>query len=641
MLPHNNIDNQTQALNVGNGLSQNHTLSNELNRAPTEATQARVLMLAAENGAIAGAKVGGMADVINDLPVALAELNIAVDVAMPSFGSLIAAANAHWLADVDVEFSGKKQQVGVYRALNPKLANSHFYLFEHPLFHGSHGAYSQGDASRPFAEDATKFALFNLAVAEALRIDFLTEDGAQYFADKPSHIHLHDWHNGLFAVLRAFDSRYGFLQDLPCVFSIHNLALQGIRPFNDEASSFAAWYPHLSAELTELQCSLIKDPRYSNCINPMRAGIVLSDKVHLVSPSYALEVLSPSLPEQGFFGGEGLELDLQHQRNRNNLVGILNGCMYPQALADVEKEVEQGGDNEHCSNVDAEVTKQEANKKKPSKKKPSKKANQQGRVDLTKQFIDQALNTIIQWQVGKAQVRTQDFIAQWRLQQWQTEVTHHINLNSANAKEATHTEDTRFIMTSVGRLTDQKVMLLRSRFELDNDDCTLRGRTVLEALLIRMAAFDVNARFVMLGSGDAEIAREFSDIAAKHQQFIFLDGYDEQLSDKLYKLGSLFLMPSSFEPCGISQMLAMRAGQLCLVNRIGGLKDTVHHLETGFTFEGGDIPSQGAALLQVFDEATTMVGSARWNAMQQSAKAQRFDWHSQAKRYQALLYDCT
>lgn len=565
-------------------------------------SRARVLMLAAENGAIAGAKVGGMADVIRDLPLAMAKQGVAVDVAMPSFGDLINTANASWVGDVQLQFTGQVYQVGVYQAAHPTLDNCSFYLFQHPLFNGSYGAYSQGDANRPFAEDATKFALFNLAVAEALRCDTQAVNNqgiaqkrieqSRFFKALPSIVHLHDWHTAQFAVLRAFDANYAFLQSLPCVFSIHNLALQGIRPIRDEASSFAAWYPELLAQLSEEQLNLFRDPRYPNCINPMRAGIVLSDKVHLVSPSYADEVLLSSQAEKGFFGGEGLEQDLLHRLEGQALVGILNGCMYP----------DDSGESKNFSE-------------------PTSESNRQ---QLINGHIALAQEKLIAWQVGQTQVRAQDFIAKHRLWQWQETIKD-------------EEQSLPFIMTSVGRLTDQKVLILRARFPSDIAKASLRGKTVLEALLDRLSQ-QANARFVLLGSGDEVIAREFSDIAAKYPQFVFLNGYDEQLSQQLYQLGSLFLMPSSFEPCGISQMLAMREGQLCLVNRIGGLKDTVHHLETGFVFEGEDLLAQGLSLLTKFEQALSMFASQAWQGMQHNARMQRFDWDSQALRYKHQLY---
>lgn len=294
-------------------------------------TMPRILMLAAENGAIKGGKVGGMADVIRDLPLALAKLNVCVDVAMPSYGFLDRAANAQWLADINVNFAGREELVTVHKAAHPSLDNRYFYLFAHPLFNTNGEIYSQGDAARPFADDATKFALFSLSVAQALGDDLLAiaaDKPSQVISPAPDMIHLHDWHCGIFALLRAFDSHLHSLKALPCVFSVHNLAMQGIRPLRNDSSSLAAWLPTLTDSLSEQQFAAITDPRYPTCVNPLRAAIVLSDKVHLVSPSYAEEVLKPSAHNRGFFGGEGLETDLQAKLNQQSLIGILNGCMY-------------------------------------------------------------------------------------------------------------------------------------------------------------------------------------------------------------------------------------------------------------------------------------------------------------------------
>src|SRR5690606_2165139 len=71
----------------------------------------------------------------------------------------------------------------------------------------------------------------------------------------------------------------------------------------------------------------IRDPRTPSCVNMMRMGINLADKVHVVSPTYAREILRPSDPVHGFVGGEGLEADLKCRRR--DLAGILNGCEYP------------------------------------------------------------------------------------------------------------------------------------------------------------------------------------------------------------------------------------------------------------------------------------------------------------------------
>lgn len=74
----------------------------------------------------------------------------------------------------------------------------------------------------------------------------------------------------------------------------------------------------------------------------------------------------------------------------------------------------------------------------------------------------------------------------------------------------------------------------------------------------------------MLGNGDRELEVFLTKVAAVKHNFIFLKGYFETLANSIYESGALFLMPSSFEPCGISQMLAMRAGQPYLAHGVGG-----------------------------------------------------------------------
>ncbi|WP_352244219.1 glycosyltransferase, partial [Psychrobacter sp. GW208-MNA-CIBAN-0184] len=79
-----------------------------------------------------------------------------------------------------------------------------------------------------------------------------------------------------------------------------------------------------------------------------------------------------------------------------------------------------------------------------------------------------------------------------------------------------------------------------------------------------------NGRLIILGSGDKELESIFTKAMARNSNLLFLKGYGQGVGDLMYQLGDLFLMPSSFEPCGISQMLAMRAGQPCLVHSVGG-----------------------------------------------------------------------
>ena len=114
----------------------------------TPASVKRVLLVAAENDALHGAKVGGMADVIRDLPPALAQCGVIADVAMPNYGFLAQHYHAAHMADVEVAFAGQRHTVAVYRLPRPQHkdailnvaedqwddAVAQIYLFDHPLF---------------------------------------------------------------------------------------------------------------------------------------------------------------------------------------------------------------------------------------------------------------------------------------------------------------------------------------------------------------------------------------------------------------------------------------------------------------------------------------------------------------------------
>ena len=121
---------------------------------------------------------------------------------------------------------------------------------------------------------------------------------------------------------------------------------------------------------------------------------------------------------------------------------------------------------------------------------------------------------------------------------------------------------------------------------------------------------------------------------------VFLNGYGDQLSEQIYQLGDLFLMPSSYEPCGISQMLAMRAGQPCVAHAIGGLMDTITDSKNGFTFKGDNLIEQGKQLLQTVDKAITLFEKSpkRWQAISKAATNSRFEWRTIAQQYSEDLY---
>jgi starch synthase len=164
------------------------------------------------------------------------------------------------------------------------------------------------------------------------------------------------------------------------------------------------------------------------------------------------------------------------------------------------------------------------------------------------------------------------------------------------------------------------------------------GRMVLDALL---ECLGKQGSYLFLGSGDRELEQFLLAASVRHENFIFLRGYSDTLAEALYGSGHLFLMPSSFEPCGISQMLAMRAGQPCLVHRVGGLNDTVQHEYNGFSFAGDTAEEQAQQLLANFKKALRCKqrNPETWNAVCRAAAESRFRWEDSVGHYLTDLYD--
>ena len=142
------------------------------------------------------------------------------------------------------------------------------------------------------------------------------------------------------------------------------------------------------------------------------------------------------------------------------------------------------------------------------------------------------------------------------------------------------------------------------------------------------------------GIAGKELEDRFARIARSNDNFLYLRGYVESFSGPLYATADLFLMPSSFEPCGISQMLSMRAGHPCVVHAIGGLKDTVKDGVTGFVFDGGTPAEQAENFVNSVQTAITtrQKDPSRWQEVCYNAADQRFSWEVSATTYKQRLY---
>ncbi|PLW84451.1 glycogen synthase [Kineobactrum sediminis] len=503
-------------------------------------------MVAAENGALPGGKVGGMGDVIRDVPSALVPLGHDLTVLTPGYQHFSRYQDAVQTAIIEVPFRGGIESVTLWALPpDPRHPGVNYRVLEHPLLApcGPGKIYCDDPPGQPFAMDSSKFALFCAAVAQALVQDKLP---------CPDVLHLHDWHTAMVALLIHFDPALASLQSVHRVYTIHNLALQGIRPVAGDDSALTSWFPYLGWDH-----ELIGDPRYPDCFNPMRAGINLCHKVHTVSPTYAAEIQTDSQ-------GEGLSGDLRRAAAESRLEGILNGCEYPGDSAATDFET----------------------------------------------LLAAARRELYKWQAAGTAVTADRTLAQ---------IAHYLESGRRPS----------LLVTSVGRLTDQKVSLLKTPMA--------DGLSCMEHLLQRLGE---DGLLIMLGSGDHQYERFFAELAGTATNFIFLCGFSESFAESLYVTGDLFLMPSSFEPCGISQMLAMRGAQPCLVHAVGGLADTVQDGVNGFSFGGADAPEQAARFLQRFSEVLTLRTQhpEHWRDVCERAAAARFQWADIARAYDDRLY---
>ncbi|MEO0571271.1 MAG: glycogen/starch synthase [Bacteroidota bacterium] len=282
------------------------------------------LFAAAENDAIPHCKAGGMGDVVRDVPRQISERGDKTHVVVPSYGRL--HQNGTFVTTLKFGLRGTDYTVELYEVDGKKkIKNIKHYVIHHPEIEaGSIAHIYHDDPEEPFFTDFIKYVIFCTAVAEAIK------QGAFGVLDV---VHLHDWHSSLLLFLRDYHPAYKNLKKIRFVYSIHNLAIQGIRPFTDNYASIQNWFPGVTIDYQKLM-----DYRYQDCINLMAVGIRLSDAVHTVSPSYKKDVMLPSSPPE-FIGGEGLEDDLKQADKEGRLFGILNGCNYKGINAEAKGEI--------------------------------------------------------------------------------------------------------------------------------------------------------------------------------------------------------------------------------------------------------------------------------------------------------------
>jgi starch synthase len=444
----------------------------------------RILMITSE--AAPFAKTGGLADVLGALPPALAKLGEDVAVVMPRYGS--------------VSLQGSTRISDAMRLLVGPDA------FTVAI---DQGIYSE-DGGAAYPDNHIRFGLLNQAALEIGRTIF-----------RANIFHAHDWPGGLLApYLRENHASDPDFVGTKTVLTIHNLGYQGNFPaatISDLGLSSALFHPDGLEFWGELSF--------------LKAGIVWSDAITTVSPTYAREIQTPEY-------GAGLDGVLRDRAFK--ITGILNGVDYAEWSPDID----------------------------PYLNVPYSAQDLSGKRLAKRALLEE---------VG-------------------------LPLDEA-----------RPLIGIVSRFAGQK------------------GFDLLEKIVAELAELDF--AMVVLGSGEAPIEAMFRAMAEGHpEKFAVQVGYDNGLAHRIEAGADMFLMPSRYEPCGLSQLYSLRYGTAPIVRATGGLEDTVDEL-TGFKFT----EYTPEALLEAIRQALDAWSDRRsWLERMRRGMAKDFSWDAAAVEYQSL-----
>ena len=182
------------------------------------------------------------------------------------------------------------------------------------------------------------------------------------------------------------------------------------------------------------------------------------------------------------------------------------------------------------------------------------------------------------------------------------------------------------LITMISRLTAQKGLDLLSH--------------IMDELVTE------NVQIIFLGSGEAHYEDMLKHFAGKYPNRVkTIIGFDEELAEKIYMGADIFLMPSYFEPCGISQLLAMQYGTIPIVRETGGLIDTVTPYNqytgegTGFTFS--NINAHEFLFTVKRALAVYRKDKPAWKKLKRSAAGKEFSWNNSAEEYMRLYESIT
>jgi starch synthase len=207
----------------------------------------------------------------------------------------------------------------------------------------------------------------------------------------------------------------------------------------------------------------------------------------------------------------------------------------------------------------------------------------------------------------------------------------------------------RYDATDLGPKRRLKQLLLERLKLAPNVDAPLIGvvsRLVdqkgidLLALVLPTLLKGTSANFAVLGNGDAGIAAELRALADAHRtRLSFIEGYDEKLAHEIFAGADLMVVPSRYEPCGLTQMYALRYGTIPVVRATGGLADTIAHFDAATGLGNGSVfrDADPQGVLWGIDTALSwFADSTAWSRLIQNAMAADFSWPRQVPHYEEL-----
>ena len=460
------------------------------------------------------AKSGGLADVSGSLPKALQEYGMDVRVVMPLYSAVRKNMfdPTPVIDNLHVISGGMNLSARVFKAKSQKRVPTYFVeredLFSRPNLYG--------DSAGDYYDNFERFSFFSHAALKlAQRTDF-----------KPDIIHCHDWQTGLIPALLKGPYKIDFFSETSVLFTIHNMGYQGIFPADKLAKTGLDSTVFFHQEGIE----------YWGNISLLKSGIVYSDAVTTVSPTYAEEIRTDEF-------GLGMEGILANKKK--SLYGVLNGVDYNIWNPEKDKNINR----------------------------PYSLNNMAGKKAAKKELINE------------------------------------LSLKS--------------------NLIDKPLFGMVTRIDKQ------KGLDLVLEIMDEFMALD--AGFVLLGSGDKYIEDAMIAASKKHSGKIGIGtGFNDPLAHKIIAGSDVFLIPSRYEPCGLTQMYALKYGTIPLVRATGGLNDTVFNYDNetgtgnGFKFDAAD----PVELLSCIREAAGLYKDKKhWAQLISNGMKENFSWNRSAEKY--------